>query len=191
MKHQKREGLIFCLFILWIGIYYRLIPHPPNFSPLIPITVFSGFILPQYTNKYLPYLIPLIILISSDLILGLHNQIFTVYFAFLSSVYLSRVYFKFFKVYQEKSNLKKIFHANISSLVNSTWFYIFSNFGVWLTTNMYPKTMDGLIQCYVMAIPFFKNSIISSILFCTLIFGIYYYFKLETISHSRDLNQEN
>ncbi|MCS6955875.1 MAG: hypothetical protein NZM44_05925 [Candidatus Calescibacterium sp.] len=176
MKNRNSFSIILAILIIILGIYYRLIPHPPNFSPLISITVFSGFVLIK--NKYLAYLLPLIILITSDLIIGIHNQIITVYLSFIVSVYLSEFYFKSLKLDTENSNLKKVLHANISGLINSTWFYLFTNFVVWISTNMYSKNLNGLIECYIMAIPFFKNSLISSIIFTTIIFGIYYYFHL-------------
>lgn len=173
MKNKK--DFILVLLIIFLGIYYRLIPHEPNFSPLIAITVFSGFILTQKINRFLAFLIPLIILFSSDIFLGFYSSFIFVYLAFLISTISSFVYYELMKSSDFlKKDWANIINSNISSLINNFIFFIISNFGVWLTGKMYPKSWQGLIECYIMAIPFLKNSIISSIIFTTLISIIYH-----------------
>lgn len=176
-------SFILTIGLIFLGIYYRLIPHPPNFSPLIPITVLSGFILARKYNPFIAFVIPLIILFSTDLILGFYKSILFVYISFFLSSVFSFIYSSFVN-FEKKINT--IIHANISSLINNIWFFIFSNFGVWLTTNMYSKNLKGLTECYIMAIPFLKNSLLASIIFTTLIFAIYY-FVIERI----EVSQEN
>lgn len=171
MKNKQIIEISGILIIIVMGIYYRLIPHPPNFSPLIPLTVFSGFVLARKINKFLAFFIPLIIMLTSDLILGTYKSMLFVYIGFFTSSLLSFIYSLFLKT---TDKIKTIFHANLSSLINNIWFFLVSNFGVWLTTTMYSKDFKGLVECYIMALPFFKNSLIASLLFTTLIFGIYY-----------------
>ena len=52
---------------------------------------------------------------------------------------------------------------------SSLWFFITTNFAVWIMWDYYPKTIDGLITCYTLAIPFFKNTLISTCIFTGLI----------------------
>ncbi len=51
-------------------------------------------------------------------------------------------------------------------------FFVVSNFGVWFSGTLYPQTMDGLIACYIAAIPFFKHTLISDLIFTSILFGI-------------------
>ena len=50
-------------------------------------------------------------------------------------------------------------------------FFAISNFAVWALWNMYPKTLAGLAECYTMAIPFFRNTAVSDLLFAGAFFG--------------------
>ena len=47
----------------------------------------------------------------------------------------------------------------------SVWFFITTNFAEWIIWDYYPKTIEGLLACYTLALPFFKNTLISTILF--------------------------
>ena len=66
-----------------------------------------------------------------------------------------------------KINAKNLFIYGVSS---SLIFFIISNFGVWLSGGMYEKNIAGLINCYMMAIPFLKNTMISTVFFSYLSF---------------------
>ena len=59
-----------------------------------------------------------------------------------------------------------------ASLIASVTFFLASNFAVWAEWNMYPKTWSGLVACYVAAVPFFRNSLVSELAFTALIFGL-------------------
>lgn len=56
---------------------------------------------------------------------------------------------------------------------SSVGFFLFSNFGVWLTGSMYPMNMGGLLQCYMMGLPFFKSGILGDVVFGSVFFIIY------------------
>ena len=78
-------------------------------------------------------------------------------------VYLSLLliaYF-FYKI-AEKINLKNLFFF---SILGSVIFYLISNFGVWYFGNLYEKNFNGLMECYFLAIPFFKNTVLSTVIF--------------------------
>jgi hypothetical protein len=171
LNNNKR--LIYIIFVIFLGIFYRLIPHVPNFSPLYSISVFSSILPLELDNKfnkllkYICFLIPLIILFITDLILGFYKGMIFNYLAFLSYSIFS--YFIFYKY----NKLSKTILGLILSVGSSIYFFIISNFGVWLLTNMYSKDLTGFILCYINALPFLKNSIISSIIFSILIFYTY------------------
>lgn len=133
------------LILIIFGIISRLIPHPPNFSPIAAIALFSGL---NFKNKKIAFLIPISILIISDLIIGLSLINLFVYVSFLSIVFFG-------------TKIKSIKFNNI--IISSFIFFILSNFGVWLIG--YPKTFDGFILCYTLAIPFFGYSIAGDLFF--------------------------
>ena len=136
----------------------RLVPHPPNFTPIGAMALFSGAYLGR---KALAFAAPLGALLLSDLVLGFYHGQATVYFSvalivMLGMVALSRV-----------SPLRVAGAAVLSSVL----FFLITNFGMWLFSGFYPRTMLGLEACYVAAIPFFQNTIAGDLFYATLLFG--------------------
>jgi len=132
---MKINKIHFIVGIIIIAILSRLIPHPPNFTPVTAVALFSII---NFKNKYIAISIPIICLFVSDLILGISLINLFVYFSF---ILISGIGYLFGKI-----NLKSI-------LLSSLIFFFVTNFGVWLIG--YPKTLEGFIACYIAAIPFF------------------------------------
>ena len=147
------------LFFVGLLILSRLIPHPPNFTPLIAGAVFLPFLL---KDKRLVIGLPISILLISDLIIGLHNTLLWTYGAFLL---IGLTVFTY-----TKQNLKNLLSL---AVVSPTIFYVLTNFGVWLTSSLYMKSFAGLVECYVLAIPFYANSLLSTILFSVLFYAVW------------------
>ena len=137
----------------------RVIPHPPNFTPIIAMAILLGF---YCKDIYFSFLILGITMLLSDLVLGFHGIMPFVYFSLFIITFLS---FSF----KTKINIKSLL---IFGFFSSCIFFLVSNFGVWLVMNYYPKNFTGLMECYVLAIPFFKNTVISSIFYSYLAFII-------------------
>jgi len=129
----------------------RFVPHPPNFTSLLALSFYIPAIL---GITFLPILV--ISFIITDLIIGFHNvTLFT-----WGSVILIGFMSKFFI-----SNLK----TRISgALIGASLFFIITNFGVW-SLGSYGYTVEGLITCYILAIPFFGNTIVGTIVFSSVI----------------------
>lgn len=143
-----------------IGIFLalavsRFIPHPPNFTSLIALS----FYIPVFFGiKFLPILILSFIL--TDFIIGFHGvTLFT-----WGTIILIGLMSKFFM-----SNIKI---RITGALLGACLFYLITNFGVW-SLGYYGYTIDGLITCYVLAIPFFAYTVISTLIFSSLIEAIY------------------
>ena len=143
LNFDKFQKLVLILIIF--GIVSRIIPHPPNFSPVTAIALFGGL---NFSNKKIAFIIPLLILIISDFFLGFSLINLIVYISFILVVFIG-------------TRIKKITIQNI--LLSSFIFFLVSNFGVWLIG--YPMTLDGLLLCYTMAIPFFGYSVAGDIFF--------------------------
>ena len=141
---NKREllVLVFCVF----AILLRLVPHPPNFAPITSLAIFGGV---MFRNKWLGMSLPLLVMFISDLFLGFSMITPWVYGSFLLISFIS----------------KEVNNKNI--LMGSILFFIITNFGVWVLG--YPKTWEGLVLCYTLAIPFFVNSILGDFFFSYLL----------------------
>ena len=146
----KKE--IFPLSLILILIISRLIPHPPNFTPIISVAIISSYF---FKDKFLSILVLMISMILSDFLIGFHKNIFFVY---LSLVTITLVFYNL----REKINFKSMF---LFSFFGSLIFYLISNFGVLILGTMYEKNFSGLLNCYIMAIPFFKNTFLSTLFF--------------------------
>ena len=145
MKNKFDRIQKIVLLIIIFGIICRLIPHPPNFSPVTAIALFGGL---NFSDKRIAFSIPLVVLFLSDLILGISMINLFVYTGFLTIVFLG-------------TKIKSIKFGNI--ILSSFIFFLISNFGVWIIG--YPKNIEGLILCYTMAIPFFGYSIAGDLFF--------------------------
>jgi len=133
----------------------RLIPHPWNFSPMLAVGIFSGF---YFRQLYLSLFVVIVSMFIGDLFLGFHSLMFFTYIALAIAVFIG-LYIKHFK-------FTEILYSGLAS---SVCFFIITNFGAWLTHGeMYAKDFSGLMQSYVMAIPFFHNTLISTFLYLLL-----------------------
>jgi len=153
--NQFLKSYFFPISLILILSFSRLIPHPPNFTPILAVGLFSGF---YFRNFLLAVLIVIFSMFLGDLYLGFHNTMFFTYISLFIAVAIGFLikYFKFIEI---------IF----GGLASSVCFFVITNFGAWLTLPMYEKNFTGLLQSYVMAIPFFHNTLISTFLYLILI----------------------
>lgn len=160
--------LVILAVLIALGVAGRLLPHPPNFTPMAAIALFAGFI---FIKRYMA----VVAVISTMLLCD--------YFAFgsLSSswfgsksmfvVYLALLFPIVFKNFlQKKIGVLRIFGA---ALASSSVFFLATNFAVWAFSPMYEKTLEGLVLCYTMAIPFFQNTVVGDLIWSGVIFGTY------------------
>ena len=129
----------------------RFIPHPPNFTTLLALSFYIPALLGA---RYLPILI--ISFAITDFFIGFHS---TTFFTWGSVVFIGL--------------LSQYFVNNLMSrmggaLIGACLFYLITNFGVW-SLGGFGYTLEGLIICYTLAIPFFGYSIISTIIFSAII----------------------
>jgi len=156
MERIKVMNYVLCALLVLLGVVSRIIAHIPNFTPILSIALMSSL----YIKNRLIILIPISIMLISDLFIGSHITAPWIYFSILVICLIG---------YFVKNNIHNIF---LYSIVSSILFFIISNFGVWFSGG-YTYSLEGLILCYTMAIPFFKNTLISTILFSTLIYLLY------------------
>ena len=156
MKKTKQKIVLFFYLVGLIALS-RIIPHPLNFTPVLAMAV----LMPYLTRDlYSSMLVPLSAMFVSDLYLGLHSSMFWVYGSILLGTTLSHYTMSMKKTYV---------HLGSNALLSATIFFVITNFAVWMSGTMYPLTMDGLILCYTMAIPFFGNTIAGTLFYVSLL----------------------
>ena len=155
-----------------IGIFLvlavsRFIPHPPNFTSLIALS----FYVPIFFGiKFIP--IVLFSFFITDLFIGFHNITFFTWGSVLIIGMLSKFFYK--------TLIFRVSGACTGALI----FFIITNFGVW-SFGSYGYTLEGIIACYVAAIPFFANTVISTILFSLIFEAISRFLSLKKIATIR------
>ena len=157
-----KDNPVFIYGLIILVIMSRLIPHAANFTPIAALGLFAG----AYLTRRSAWLIPFAALILSDLIIGFYHiyVMLFVYMGFAANILIGRQFLL------QKRSILSLFAA---SLVSAVIFFIFSNFGVWLTGMMYPMTFAGLSECFVMAIPFFGNTLFGTFVYVVVLFGLY------------------
>lgn len=176
MNNNKSYNTIYLITgIILIGIISRLIPNNiPNFSAVGAVALFAGNYI---KNTQLRYSIPIIAMCISDLLLsflgtGLASPIvqISVYGSFFLTVLIGTIDFK---------KLSKFISIPITSVFAALVFFIITNFAVWLN-GWYGYTLEGLITCYTVAIPYFGNTILGNLTYSIILFGSYEYIKLKS-----------
>jgi hypothetical protein len=157
-----KTRLITLIGFVLAAAFTRLIPHPWNFTAIGAMALFGGA---YFESRGPSLLVPLAALFLTDLILGFHATMLYVYAAFALVGILG------WTLHEKKTVLR----VGAYSLVASSLFFLISNFGVWMAEPLYAKNFQGLIDCYVMAIPFFGNQIAGDLFYSAVLFGVFEY----------------
>lgn len=153
------KSLINPLVIILFAVILRLVPHIPNFAPISAMALFGG----AYLNKKYALIAPLMAMFVSDIFLGFHGTMTFVYGSFILTGLIGLWL-------RKHKGLKNVILATISS---SLIFFIITNFGVWFEGKLYPANLSGLIESYILAIPFFRNTVLGDLFYTALFFGSY------------------
>lgn len=159
-------NFITAVLLILFAAFSRLIPHPMNFAPIAAIALFAAV----YLDKKYSIIIPLAALVISDAILGFYAGIEWVYGSF---VLIALVGFWLKKRVSGAGTGKKTAFVAGTTIFSSILFFVFTNFGVWLSGMYYDMSFSGLAQCYTMAIPFFRNTLAGDLVFTGAMFVIY------------------
>lgn len=166
MRHEPKHSRLLTFSLIALGTLARLIPHPPNFSPLGAISLFGGARLAGWQA----YAVPLMAMILSDGLLTLFRGPqysagrVVVYVAFLLSVAIGRL------MLRGRTGVGRIAGATFAG---SLQFFLVTNFAVWAAARMYPMTLGGLLMCYEAALPFFGWTLAGDLFYAAVLFGLY------------------
>ncbi|HEY4694523.1 MAG TPA: DUF6580 family putative transport protein [Candidatus Nanoarchaeia archaeon] len=148
------------IFVL-IAATLRVVPHAPNFAPIGAMALFGG----AYLGRKWAIALPLVAMFLSDLFIGFDSLTsrLTVYGSF-ALIGLIGMWLKNHRSFQ---------NVVLAALGSSVLFFVTTNFGVWAFGTLYPKTAEGLVACFVAAIPFFRNTLMGDLFYTTVFFGGY------------------
>lgn len=136
----------------------RLIPHPPNFTPIGAIALFGGV---QFADKRTALVVPLMSLFLGDLVIGMHALMPFVYGSFALMVCLG------FWVRRRPSAGR----TALAMVGGAVLFFVVTNFGVWARLETYPKNAMGLMECYIAGLPYFRNMLAGDLFYNAILFG--------------------
>ena len=173
MNNSNLIKLSLIVFAVILAGASRFVSDIPNFSPMLSIALFSGY---MFRNRTIAFLIPLSAHFLSDIYFGFHSDMLAVYFSF--SLIIALGYLN-----QEKYTLTK---SIVNSFIGTIIFFLVTNFSVWLTSGFYSQNFAGLINSYTLAIPFYKNTLLSAMIYSTILFASYELFS----KYSFNKNQE-
>lgn len=153
---QTRLAVVFTMIVAAAAT--RILPHPMNFTAVGAMALFAGATL---SDRRAALLVPLGALFLSDLVLGFHRLLPLVYALFALTVCMGFLL----------RNRRRPLPIALAGFSCALLFYLVTNFAVWLGGTLYPQTMEGLVACYIAAIPYFQNSVMGNLFYSGLLFG--------------------
>ncbi len=159
--NEKRFSIGLAILLIALGVSLRIVPHPANFAPVTAIAIFGGAVLP----RKLAIWVPVAAMMVSDAVIGFYSMMPVIWacyalIALASSLLLGR-------------GRGRVVRGSALTLGSSLFFFIVTNFAVWVMSGMYNHTWAGLVQCYTLAIPFFRGTVASDIVYTAALFGVF------------------
>jgi len=179
VMHQKTSNTFLAVIILIVGVLaFRLIPHMPNFTPVVGATLFSAAF---FKDKKWMMFVPFVLIFIGDFIIN--NTIARAYFTeeeglIFFSNYMIYTFISYALILAIGSTiLKNLLWKNVllSQVISTLLFFVVTNFGTWLhATSLYTKDFSGLLSCYIAALPFLNNAFLGDLISTTVLFGSYF-----------------
>jgi hypothetical protein len=175
-----RFGIIAGMIILAAASRFLPIAFPAmqNFSPVGTMALFGGA---YFTKKHWAFIVPMLSLWLSNLILN--NVFYTKWYPTFSLGFETAVFISFALVvgigiiFLKKVNIVNLLTANV---LGTLGFFFVSNFLVWAGgSKMYTQDFPGLVNCFIMGLPFLKNTLLSNLIFSAIMFGAFEYAQRE------------
>jgi hypothetical protein len=154
-RSQSEEWL--ALLLIALGVFFRIFPHPGNFTPTAAIALFAGVVL----SPALAFTVPLLVMMASDLFIGLHPLFWLVWMTFMLVSWIG-------SFIRGKEGMLPL---GLAAFGSSILFFVVSNLGVFLFERMYPRSLAGLAQCFTMALPFFRSSLLGDMFYTVVFFS--------------------
>lgn len=169
--NKNTSNMIIATLLILLAAASRVIMYPHNFSPIIGMALFAGAV---FTDKKYACFLPLTAMFLSDVVFeisgiakGFYGPGQVVNYLLLAAITVIAF------------TMKKIQPVRVAaySIFSSLLFYVFSNLSFFLIDNpvyhTYPQTGNGLVQCYIAALPFLKTGMIADLVYSGLLFGVF------------------
>ena len=172
MQKQNKTSILIAVILVLAAAISRVLLYPYNFSPMVGMALFAGA---TFTDKRLAFALPLFSMLLSDIMF----EVFKIAPGFWGwGQLVGYGIFAFITVFAftlKKVNVLKIIGYSIAS---SVIFFVLSNLSFFLIDNpiyhTYTQNFSGFINCYVGALPFFRNSLFADLVYSGVLFGAYY-----------------
>ena len=159
--------LLLAVCLIGLVVAARTVPHAPNFSPIVAAALFAGTV---FRSRALALVVPIAAMLLSDLVIGFEDwRIRAIVYAALVLPVILSVWGRQFRP------IIALLPLAVSS---SLLFFAASNFAVWAFSGMYAHDIGGLVQCYVMALPFLQNTVIGDLAWTAALFGSWWLVQL-------------
>lgn len=162
MTNSERLALV----LIVLGVLSRLVPHPPNMTAVVGVSLLGAYAI---RNLWLAALVPLTTMALADIVLGWHSSALFTYAGMLAAVLIGRWL-------PPKLSAWRLGGA---AFLASLAFFVISNFGVWVG-GYYGYGLDGLVACYLAAIPFWGNSLIGDLGSTAILFALFVFARRHT-----------
>ena len=161
-SEQQKQSLILrgaaVATMILLAAVLRIVPHPWNLTPIGAMALFSGA---MFRNRWVAFALPLASLFAGDVFVGFHKLMFVVYASFAISVAIGRWL----------GDSRSVARIGGAVFVGAAQFFVVTNFAVWAIGGFYPRTTEGLVNCFVAGVPFFWNTLAGDALYAGMLFG--------------------
>lgn len=149
--------------------FFRLVPHPYNFTPIAALALFGGA---HFARKSLAFALPLAAMLVSDIVFellfgwGIHSGMPVVYGTFAVIAGIGIVL---------RNYRRSAVAVGAAAISSATLFFLVTNFFVWLGSVTYSQSLPGLAACYVAGLPFYGNQLMGDLFYSAILFGGFAY----------------
>jgi hypothetical protein len=171
---MNRKSLLTVSLLIVLAVATRLLPHPHNFAPIGGVALFGAA---WFRHRISGFVIPLVAMWLSDLYIN--NVTYAAYNT--GFVWLSDGFYWMYGSFALISLMGLLLFREVTpgrvmggAIASSLLFFLITNFGVWLSSSVYPQTMNGLVTCYAAGIPFYWNTLAGDLVYSGVLFGAAY-----------------
>lgn len=158
----SNQDMLLAIALISLAVVARTIPHPPNFTPVLAVALFGGATL----RPGLGYAVPIAAMLLSDFVMEHRFSWMTlVVYACMAAGVALGAWLRTRRTWGRTA---------LAAASGSLLFFIVTNFAVWASPrSMYAPTLEGLVQCYVLALPFFRNGLAGDLFWTAFLFGVF------------------
>ena len=161
LNSQQKTLLGVAAALVALCVVARLLPHPPNFAPTAAVAMFGCVF---FSRRWQAVAVVMLGMALGDCFIGFYDT------SVMLTVYASMLMPLAARPFLRKPGIVRVGAVGFAAGVG---FYLTTNAAVWLFTNAYPPTLDGLAASYIAGLPFLKWTLLGNFLYSAVLFGTY------------------